>query len=151
MVLLLATLLLVGSPLDVLAEDPTPQGSPNPAIIVSQLRSASQLGRQVLEGLKSLPSDESVDMDPSTLRKAKMTYGLLRAAKHGIELKKQTDRFPDPTLDLALKRVDEAFNLARIPVDKYSWGLRGEAYLSLSIPSMTRAVQLTDQALLFFP
>ena len=126
-------------------------GSPNPAVITSQLQAASRVGRQALEGLKALPPDDAVPIDPEVLKKARETYGLIRAARHGMELKKQADRFPDPTLAVAFKRVDEAFNLARIPVDKASWGINRSEYLRLSIPSLSRALRLVDQALVILP
>jgi len=145
---LLADLLTIGSSHVVSAQN----GSPDPAVIASQLRAASVAARKTLQGLQSLPADDA-PIPPQVLKDARETYGWIRAARHGMELKKQTDKYPDPTMDLAFKRVDEAFNCARIAVDKASWGgnRAGAEYLALAIPNSKRAVQLVDQALLFFP
>ena len=143
----LANLLILGS--SVSAQN----GSPDPAVIASNLRAASVVGRKTLQGLQSLPADDSLPIPPQVLKDATDTYSRIRAAREGLELKKQIDKFPDPTMDLAYKRIVEASNCARVVVDKASWGgnRAGAEYLSFAILNSKRAVQLVDQALLVLP
>jgi hypothetical protein len=147
--LLLADLLTIGSSQIALAQN----GSPDPAVIASQLRAASVAGRKALQGLQSLPADDAMPIPPQVLKDATETYGWIRAARHGMELKKQADKYPDPTMDLAFKRLAEAADCARAVVDKASWGgnRAGAEYLSVAIPNSKRALQLVNQTLLFFP
>jgi hypothetical protein len=127
------------------------QSSRDPAVIATQLRQALQVGRKALAGLHTLPADDAVPIDPAVLEAARETYILVRAARHGMELARERQRFPDPMLDVAFKRVDEAWNLSRTPADKASWGLPRRQYLDMSIRDLTRALHLLDQALLLLP
>jgi hypothetical protein len=125
--------------------------SPQQAVISRQLKLAQQLARKALAGFEATSSDDATPIDESVIQAARDTYVLIRAARHGMELAKETSRFPDPVMDLTFKRVTEAWHLARLPVDKYSWGLSRADYLRESIPALSQAVRLLDQALVMMP
>ncbi len=76
---------------------------------------------------------------------------LIRAARHSIELAREGQKYPDPLLEMAFKRVDEAWNLSRTPVDKYSWGMARQQYLEVSVHDLTAALHLVDQVLMLLP
>jgi hypothetical protein len=125
------------------------------AVISNQLRLAKQLGGKALAGLQATSSDDAIPIDPTVIQAARDTYVLIRAARHGMELSKEEQnlkhRPPDPVLDLTFKRVTQAWDLSRIPVDKYSWGIPRADYLSQSIPALSQAIRLLDQALVMMP
>ena len=124
---------------------------PESTFIRQQLRVAGELGNKALAGFQASPSDDSTPIDETALQNARDAYVLIRAARHGMELAKAKSRFPDPTFDMAFKRVDNAWNLSRIPVDKSSWGLNRRQYLQESIESLSQAVRLLDQAMAIMP
>jgi hypothetical protein len=68
-----------------------------------------------------------------------------------MELAREQRRFPDPVMDLAFKRVTDAWNFSRIPVDKANWGIARQQYLQESIPSLRQAIRLLNQALVMMP
>ena len=132
------------------------QPSREPAVIKRQLRMASGLGRQVLAGLQAASLDESAPLDESLHKRARNTYVLIRAARHGMTLIKEwnegrKDVFADPVLELAFERVDLAWNLSRTAVDGWgsSWGR--QEYLRRSTEDLGRALKLIDQALVLMP
>ncbi|MDO8475202.1 MAG: hypothetical protein Q7W02_03220 [Candidatus Rokubacteria bacterium] len=125
--------------------------NPQSAFIKNQLTLSTELARKTLAGLAAMPADDSIPIDEATLQNARDTYVLIRAARHGMELARETSRFPDPTRELAFKRVDAAWNLARTPVDRASTGIARAQYLQESIRSLRQAVQLLDQAMIIMP
>lgn len=124
---------------------------PQSAFIKNQLTIAADLGRKTLAGLEALPADDSIRIDEGVLQNARDTCVLIRAARRGIELSKETSRFPDPVMDMAFKRVDRAWNLARTPVDRSADGVSCQRYLEESIRSLSEALRLLDQALVLMP
>ncbi len=124
---------------------------PQGAFIQHQLRIAVDLGRRTLAGLQALPADDSIPIDEGTLQNARDTYVLIRAARHGMELAKANNRFSDPVLELSYKRVDQAWNLARTPVDRASDGIGRRQYLQESIRNLSEALRLLDQVLVLMP
>lgn len=125
--------------------------NPQSAFIKNQLKVARDLGRKALAGLEAMPADDSMPIDETTLQNARDAYVLIRAARHGMELAKEQSRFPDPTLDLAFKRVDAAWNLARGPVDRARSGIPRAQYKQESIQNLNQAVRLLDQAMVIMP
>lgn len=131
--------------------------SRQPAVIKSQLRLASDLGHKVLLSLANAPTDDSIPLDESLHKAARDTYVMIRAARHGMILTKEWNEgrknvLPDPMMDLAYKRVDDAWNLSRTPVDAWSnLGLGRQEYLRRSIEDLGRAMRLVDQALVLLP
>ena len=125
--------------------------SPESAVISRQLRLAQQLGRKVLAGLEATSPDDATPIDPNVVQAARETYGLIRSARHGMELSQSGKKFPDPLFDLNFKKVTEAWDLSRIPVDKLSWGLSRSEYLKLSIPALRQSMRLLDQVLVVMP
>jgi hypothetical protein len=127
------------------------------AVIKSQLRLAITLGSDVLARLEGAPTDDSVPIDPVLLRKASDTYALIRAGRSGFELEKEWNDgkkgiLPDPIKDLAFRRVDNAWNLSRTPLDfRNSPGMPRAEYLQLSADNLRRAIQLLNQALAILP
>ena len=124
---------------------------PQSVFIKQQLRTAVELGKKTLAGLQAMPADDSIPIDEGTLQNARDTYVLIRAARHGMELAKETTRFPDPVMDMAFKRVDSAWNLSRGPVDRASSAMSRQRYLDESIQSLTQALRQLDQALVIMP
>jgi hypothetical protein len=125
---------------------------PQTAFIKNQLTISTDLARKTLAGLETMSSDDSIPIDESMLQNARNTYVLIRAARHGMELNKETSKFPDPTMDLAFKRVNEAWNLARNPVDRStSGGIPRPQYIQESIQSLNQVIRLLNQALTIMP
>jgi hypothetical protein len=126
-------------------------------VIKSQLRLAVVLGGEVVAGLQAAPLDDSAPLDPALIRKARDTYALIRAGRHGFELEKEWNEgkkgiVPDPIKDLAFKRVDNAWNLSRTPIEYLSSaGISRQDYLTRSTQDMSKAIQLINQALGLLP
>jgi len=128
--------------------------TPNPqsAFIKDQLQIATDLARKTLAGLEAMPPDNSIPVDEGVLQNARNTYVLIRAARHGMELAKQQSRFPDPVLDLAYKRVTDAWNLARGPVDRASSpSIPRQQYIQESIQNLSQVVRFLNQAMMILP
>ena len=126
------------------------QNSRDPVTIKNQLRMARRLGAQTLKGLRD-EAGTSGPIAPETVRAAKDTYALIRSAKQGIEKARSVQKYEDPVLALTLKKVDEAWNLARISASKSTWSIQRDEFLGEAIPTLTRAMQLVDQALVLMP
>lgn len=131
--------------------------SQDTAVIKGQLKLAVTLGSDVLARLHAAPTDDDVPIDPGLLRKARDTYALIRAARHGFELEKEWNDgrkgiLPDPIKDLAFRRVDNAWNLSRTTIDmSSSAGIPRAEYLQRSADDLKRAIQLLNQALVILP
>jgi hypothetical protein len=125
--------------------------SPQGAVIGNQLRMAAKLGREALAGIEALPRDDSVPIDEATLQAARNTYVLIRAARHGLELSKASKKFGDPLQELAYKRLTDAWNLARGPVDRASSGISRQEYISSSVRDLSQSLRLVDQVLVLLP
>jgi hypothetical protein len=121
------------------------------SVIRNQLTLARKLEQQAMHGIMALPGDNSIPIDPVALQAARDAYILIRAARHGMGWQKEAMKFPDPVFDLVYKRVDDAWNLARIPVDAASSGMDRADYVQRSTQSMTKAIRLLDQALVMMP
>ena len=129
------------------SQDPTP--SPNPAIYKLQLRQAVALGRKTLKAIQALPNDDTVPIDPVVLNDARSTYVLVRAARHGMELQREKSKYLDPMFDLAFKRIDQAWDLSRVPIDYR--GLPRDQYIPRATGDLSQALRLIDQALVILP
>ena len=133
------------------------QSSRDTAVTKSQLKLAVLLGGEVLAGLQATPVDDSVPLDPALVKKARETYALVRAGRHGFELEKEWNEgrkgvLPDPIKDLAFKRVDLAWNLSRTPIEILtSAGISRAEYLQRATTDLSKAIQLINQALLILP
>jgi hypothetical protein len=127
------------------------------AVIKSQLKLAVVWGREVLARLEAAPTDDSAPIDPVLLKKARETYALIRTGRHGFILEREWNDgrkgiLPDPIKDLAFKRVDNAWNLARTAVDlSSSLGTPRAEYLQRSADDMRQAIQQINQALAILP
>ena len=126
--------------------------SPQSAVIKNQLNMATDLARKTIRGLEAMAADGSIPIDEGMLQNARNTYVLIRAARHGMELAKAQSRFPDPALDLAYKRVTDAWNLARSPVDRSSSaGIPRPQYIRESMRSLNQAVRLLNLVMMLLP
>ena len=119
------------------------------SVIRNQLSMARKLEKQALEGVMAIPGDNSTHIDPTSLQAARDAYVLMRAARHGLNWQREARKFPDPVLDMVYKRVTDAWNLSRTPVDRT--GLEPVAYSQMSLRDMTQAIRLLDQALALLP
>jgi hypothetical protein len=126
-------------------------------VIKSQLKLAVALSGDVLANLQTVSTDDSVPIDPAFVKRARENYALIRAGRHGFELEKEWNEgkkgiIADPLKELAFKRVDNAWNLARTPVDlSSSAGVPREQYIQRSSDDLSRAIQLLKQALAILP
>ncbi len=125
--------------------------SKNPAVIRTQLTRAAQFGRKALAGLEATSPDAPMPPEDSVVQPARDTYVLIRAAVVGLEHAKESQRVPDPVIDLAYKKVFDAWNLSRTPVDRAGWGGSRGDYLALSVRDLRQALRLVDQALVLLP
>jgi len=133
------------------------RSSRDTAVIKGQLRLAVILGGEVLAGLQAAPIDDSVPLDPALIKKARETYALVRAGRHGFELENEWNEgkkgiLPDPIRELAFKRVDNAWNLSRTPIESLtSAGVSRADYLQRATEDLGKAIQLLNQALVILP
>lgn len=131
------------------------EGHQDKRVIASQLRWAAKLGRKALVGFEAAPRDPSLALDEAVnadaIRAARETYGLIRGARHGLELMIGNQKFPDPIDQLIFKQLTDAWNLSRYPGDKWTWAVPREEYLSTSVESLSRAVQIVDRVLVLLP
>lgn len=126
--------------------------NPQSAFIKNQLQISTDLAKKTIAGLEAMPADDSIPIDESMLQNARNTYVLIRAARHGMELAKEQRKFPDPVMDLAYKRVTDAWNLARGPVDRSSSaGIPRRQYISESISGLNQTIRLLNQAMIIMP
>jgi len=126
------------------------QFSREPRVIAEQLREAAALGRNVLRDLEALPPDDSIPIDAQLYERARRTYYLIRTARYGLEAARSRQTYQDPMLTLAFKRVDQAWELSRTPVDAAKSLPRAE-YRAVSIRDLNTAVRLVNQALALLP
>lgn len=152
--LLLVTSLAATSP--VLAQKTTvPENllaqKPDPTWWMGQLRQARQLGGKALAGLQASAPGDSNPVEESVLQAARDTYVLIRSARGGIEMARADRRQNGPMLDLVFRRVDEAWNLARVPVNHATWGMPRAEYLDVSISSLRQSLRLLDQVFVLMP
>ncbi len=124
---------------------------PDKAWWMGQLRQARQFGGRALAGLQGAPMDDSTPIDEDVLQDARNTYALIRSARGGIAIARADRHQADPMIDLVFKRVDDAWNLARVPVDRVNWGNSRAEYLGAAVPSLQRSLQLLDQVFLLMP
>ena len=133
------------------------RSSRDTAVIKGQLRLAVTLGSEVLAGLQAAPLDDSVPLDPALIKKARETYALVRAGRHGFELENEWNDgkkgiIRDPIKELAFKRVDVAWNLSRTPIESLtSAGVSRADYLQHATEDLAKAIQLINQALVILP
>jgi hypothetical protein len=127
--------------------------TPKPAGIVSQLELAIQEEKRALAGYQAAgPADDITDPHQA----ASNAYVLIRAAREGIfqmrgmkKLKNPT--FEDPMLDLAFKKVTEAWNRSRAPVDHLDWSGARQDYLEKSRRQLGETIAMLEELLLIFP
>ncbi len=134
------------------------QSSPDVSVQKRQLRLAGELGRRVLQGLQAASANRDVPVDESVIQDARNTYVLIRAAKEGMEATEYRRQVaakgfmkdPDPMFEFMHRRVFDAWNLARTPVDMGHNDDR-PLYLATSIRNLGQALQLVDQVLVLLP
>jgi hypothetical protein len=93
----------------------------------------------------AIPADNSTPVDATSLQAARDAYVLMRSARHGLGWQREARKFPDPILDMVFKRVEDAWNLSRTPVDRT--GYDPVRYAEVSVRDMTKAIRFLDQAL----
>jgi hypothetical protein len=123
--------------------------SKNPAVYKDQLLKFTLLTKKNLRDIQALPNDDSVPVDPQLRHNAHRAYQLIRAAQWGMGVAIQVQSYPDPILRLAQKRAEEAWQLARYPVD--FTGVSRAEYISTSVQNLTRSLRLAQQALVMLP
>ena len=114
------------------------------SVIRNQLTLAKKLEEQALQGFMAIPTDNSVPIDPASQQAARDAYVLIRAARHGMGWQREAKKYPDPVLELVYKRVDEAWNLSRTPVDHANSPQQ-------AVRDATQAIRLLNQVLVMMP
>jgi len=114
------------------------------SVIRNQLTLAKKFEQQALQGFMAIPADNSIPVDETSHQAARDAYVLIRAARHGMGWQKEAKKFPDPVFDLIYKRVDEAWNLSRTPVDHAS-------SVERAVRDANQAIRLLDQVLIMMP
>lgn len=127
------------------------KASPDLSVAKRQLHMADDLGRRVLQNYRAALANDGIPIDESLVQPARNTYALIRSARESMEQTKQYMKYPDPVFDLAYKRVTDAWNISRTPVEKYTWSLERSRYLSISVQDLDRALRLVEQALVILP
>ena len=121
--------------------------------IVSQLQLAIQEEKRALAGYEVAgPADDITDSHQA----ASNAYVLIRAAREGIfqmrgQKKLQNPMYVDPMLDLAFKKVTDAWNRSRGPVDRLSNAVKRDEYLETSRRQMSEVIAMLEELLLIFP
>lgn len=125
------------------------QGSVDRRVTMDQLRLAARIGRKALAGLRESPHDASIPLDQDMIQAARETYGLIRAARHGLEMAIGNQKAPNPIDQMAFKQLTEAWDRSRYPIDRLSWaGIPREQYLTDSVQNLTRALQIVDRVII---
>lgn len=131
------------------------EGHQDKRVIANQLRLAGQVGRKALVGFEAAPHDPSLPVNEAVsadvILAARETYGLIRGARHGLELMIANEKFPDPIDQLLFKQLTDAWNLSRYPGDRWTWATPREEYLTTSVESLSRALQIVDRVLVLLP
>jgi len=120
------------------------RASREPVIIASQLRMAIDQGTVALAGLQA--GGDSIALEHA-VQSARNAYVLIRAARSGMILRKESSRFGNPLLDHTFQKTTEAWDLARIPVDSFTFSLTRQEYLSRAIPALTQALTILELVL----
>jgi hypothetical protein len=126
-----------------------PVPSREPAIYKAQIREAITLSRKTLRDLQAIPNDDNIPIDPKVIHDAHTAYVMVRVVRHGMGWVKERQTSPDPVFELAFKRVDEAWDLTRFPVDGRT--MQRTHYLAEAIPKVQKAIRLLEQALVILP
>ena len=145
----LVTLALLGWPFQAVAQQSSlppnvyaPSGEN--AVIRKQLLLAKKLEQRALQGFMALPPGDSVPIDAESHQAARDAYILIRAARHGMGWQRDAKKFPDPVFDMIYKRLNDAWNLSRTPVDH-------PAPSEKAVRDATQAIRLLDQVLAMMP
>jgi hypothetical protein len=131
------------------AQDDGTQPSKDPAVFKSQLLQFTQLTRKNLREIQALSPDDPAPIDPALKSSAHRAYAFIRAAQWGMSVAIQQQTYKDPALVLAQKRAEQAWNLARYPVDNTN--MPRPEYINQSVQSLTQALRLVQQALVILP
>jgi hypothetical protein len=98
----------------------------------------------VLRALRTVDESEPLDGIVGT---ARTVYALVRVAHRGMEGQVENRKFPSPLLNYCLKETTDAWNLARLPVDRAADGLPRAQYLAEAIGSLSTAIQKMERVL----
>lgn len=116
-----------------------------------QLRQARELGQKALVAFQNAPTDEGSPIDEAAHQAARDYYVLIRSARYGIDGSLHEDKFHDPLLEVTARKVNEAWQLSRSPVDKASSSMSRQEYLELAVRDLRQSVRLLDQVLILLP
>jgi hypothetical protein len=128
-----------------------PKASRELGQIRRQLSTAQDFGHKVVAGLETAPIDDGTPLDAQTILASRDAYVLIRAAYQGLGIVREKQRVPDPIIDLAFSRLNNAWNLSRTAVEHLFWGMTRQEYLEGSVRDLGQALRLVDQALVLLP
>ena len=122
--------------------------SMNKTVISSQLRSAMQYEQRAIAKLNDPRAFETIeDITPLMYR----AYVLIRAAREGMLLVKESKKFTDPLLEYEITQTTRAWDLARGPVDwQYNSMERGQ-YIAASNQNLAGVVAILEAVLEVMP
>src|SRR5215467_4834085 len=114
--------------------------SKDPAVFKAQLLEFTQLTRRNIRDIQALSPDDATPVDPALRSRAHYAYALIRAAQWGMSVALGQQTYKDPSLVLAQKRAEQAWHLARFPVD--NTGAQRAEYISQSVQNLSQALRL---------
>jgi hypothetical protein len=122
--------------------------STNPRVIAAQLRQALNLSQQAVRELQQLGPTEPLDAPMRTMNRV---YALIRFAHSGMDGARGARKFPDPIEDLQYRKVTDAFNISRRPLDEATSAYPRDEFIQRSIHNMSTTVTLLQQVVALLP
>ena len=122
--------------------------STNPRVIGVQLRQALELSQRALRELQQLGPEEPLDAPMRTMNRA---YELIRFAHSGMHDARGGRKFQDPIEDLQYRKVTDAFNISRRPLDEATSAYPRDEFIQRSIRNMSATVALLQQVIPLLP
>jgi hypothetical protein len=105
----------------------------DPRVQATQLRRALELSQRAVREFQQLGPEQPFDQP---LRTMNQVYVLIRAARSGMVDARGAKKFHDPVDDLVIKKVTDAWNMARRPLDDATSAIPRDEYIALSVRHM---------------
>ncbi len=121
--------------------------SPDSTVIAGQLQMALALSRIALGNFENASDTGPLDELQDTAHTVEDAYRLIRAARAGMGLKRETRAIRDPLLEYVLRQTTEAWDHARSPVDRFTESPERKTYLESSVSHMKRVVAILERVL----
>lgn len=119
-----------------------------PRLIAAQLEAALAEAKKAMAGYEELGPDDPVE---GPLQAITNSYFLLRVALAGMSGIRGQKKYPDPLLDLAYRKVEQAWNRARGPIDSIHTSAPRIQYIEWSRVMIRDVVGLLEQIVAIWP